>query len=153
MLKSDYKDDLFAGSRKYTMVSNEDKTISLVDMTEYTQEGDQFGADDINHTNKEVNRLGNTAVVTLLASGWSSALPYTQTVSVPGMKETDRPGIHLYTPKGLASTEVALRQKLTTMITDGESGDGRMTFYCGVKKPTADFQVELTGVSVQEGGA
>ena len=151
MLKNNYKDDMFSGSRKYTMVDNGDKTISLLDVTEYTQEGDQFGANDINATNEEVNRLGNSVTVTLPASKWSGSAPYTQAVSIPGMKSTDKVGIHLYAPKELVADAVKLRQKLTPMITDGESGDGKMTFYCGVKKPTADFQVLLTGVSGKGG--
>ena len=44
MLKTDYRDDMFAGARKYAMTTNDDKTISLIDMTEYTQEGDFFGS-------------------------------------------------------------------------------------------------------------
>lgn len=151
MLKSDYKDDLFSGFRKYTMTNNEDGTVSLLDVTEYTQEGDQFGANDMNATNEEVNRMGNSVVVNLLASKWSESIPFTQAVAIPGMKATDKVGIHLHAPKDLAADVAKLRQKLTPMITDGESGEGIMTFYCGVKKPTADFQVLLTGVSRQGG--
>lgn len=55
MLKTDYRDDMFAGARKYAMTTNDDKTISLIDMTEYTQEGDFFGANDINASNTEIN--------------------------------------------------------------------------------------------------
>ena len=73
MLKTDYRDDMFAGARKYAMTTNDDKTISLIDMTEYTQEGDFFGANDINASNTEINRLGNAVVVSLPASGWSGS--------------------------------------------------------------------------------
>lgn len=151
MLKTDYRDDMFAGARKYAMTTNDDKTISLIDMTEYTQEGDFFGANDINASNTEINRLGNAVVVSLPASGWSGSLPYGQTVAVLGAKATDVVGIHPYTPKELPAATVKQYRKLAGMITDGESGDGTMAFYCGEKKPDADFQVMLTGVSIQKG--
>lgn len=59
-LKTDYKDQLLDTSvntqRKYLQVDNGDGTISLVDETAYTQEGDSFGAGDINATNAVVNK-------------------------------------------------------------------------------------------------
>lgn len=54
-LKTDYKDAIFPGNRKYQMIQNEDSTVSFQDVTEYTQEGDSFGATDINMTNMLVN--------------------------------------------------------------------------------------------------
>lgn len=54
-LREDYKNDIFAGMRKYEMVQNADGTISLDDVTQYTQIGDIFNSDDINATNKAVN--------------------------------------------------------------------------------------------------
>ena len=54
-LKTNYKDDVFTGNRKYKQTSNSDGSISLEDTTEYTQEGDIFAAKDINDTNTAVN--------------------------------------------------------------------------------------------------
>ena len=60
-LKEDYLDDILDTSvnaqRKYRMITNADGTISLEDVTEYSQNGDNFGAFDINITNKTVNEL------------------------------------------------------------------------------------------------
>lgn len=60
-LKEDYLDDILDTSvnekRKYRMINNADGTISLEDVTEYSQNGDNFGASDINITNKTVNEL------------------------------------------------------------------------------------------------
>ena len=53
-LKTDYKDAMFPNRRKYQMIQNDDGTVSFEDVTEYTQEGDSFGAKDINETNTEV---------------------------------------------------------------------------------------------------
>lgn len=59
ILKTDYKDDILDTSqntkRKYAMTENQDNTVSFDDETEYTQEGDNFGAQDINATNAQVN--------------------------------------------------------------------------------------------------
>lgn len=58
LLKTNYKDDILldtSGKRKYTMITNDDGTVSFVDATDYSQNGDTFGAADINATNKEVN--------------------------------------------------------------------------------------------------
>lgn len=55
-LKTDYKNDMFSGKRKYQVTQNTDGTISLDDVTVYEQQGDVFSADDINATNAEVNK-------------------------------------------------------------------------------------------------
>lgn len=107
----------------------------------------QILLDNDNYLIGQVNRLERTAVVELPAAGWSAEAPYNQRVEVPGLKETDNPELHPYTPKDLAADQVKLRQKLAGMITDGDTEDGYATFYCGVKKPTADFPVLLKGVS------
>ena len=57
MLKTDYKDDVFSGQRKYTITDNGDNTVSITDVTTYSQVGDDFEADDINATNEAVNDL------------------------------------------------------------------------------------------------
>ena len=75
-LKTDYKDAMFDGDRKYRITANADGTSRISDETEYTQEGDFFGANDVNATNKAVNHLNHTTQVTLTAAGWTgSAAP------------------------------------------------------------------------------
>lgn len=60
-LKENYKDDILDVSqnvkRKYQMENNGDGTVSFTDVTEYTQQGDSFGASDMNATNGKVNTL------------------------------------------------------------------------------------------------
>ncbi len=56
-LKTDYKDDVLSGERKYVIVDNGDGTVSFRDVTQYTQVGDSFGALDINNTNEAVNSI------------------------------------------------------------------------------------------------
>lgn len=83
-LKTDYKDAVYTGNRKYTQTNNTDGTVSLVDATAYSTEGDPFGAADINATNQVVNANSDsisalqqtikTTVkqITLSASGWAN---------------------------------------------------------------------------------
>lgn len=58
-LKTNYKDDVLDTSknekRKFRMIQNDDGTVSFEDATEYTQQGDVFGAADINATNAKIN--------------------------------------------------------------------------------------------------
>lgn len=54
-LRTDFKDDIFQGNRKYIQVKNDDGTVSFVDATQYEQEGDYFGSTDVNATNAKVN--------------------------------------------------------------------------------------------------
>lgn len=58
-LPVNFKDDILAssmgGKRKYRIIDNGDGIYSFEDVTEYTQTGSDFGAGQINATNKAVN--------------------------------------------------------------------------------------------------
>lgn len=66
-LKTDFKDDILSpnmgGKRKYRMIQNEDGTVSLEDVTEYTQTGSNFGSKQVNETNLAVNNSVDKADV------------------------------------------------------------------------------------------
>lgn len=96
-LKTTYKDDVFSGNRKYQMVDNGDGTTSPLDVTEYSQEGDYFGAADINATNAAINGLqttvnGHTSSISSLSStvnGHTTAISnLTTTVNTKADKST-----------------------------------------------------------------
>lgn len=61
-LKTDYQDYTFMGNKKFNLINNPDGTVSFEDMTEYSVEGDEFGANDINATNQRVNKMNNIGV-------------------------------------------------------------------------------------------
>lgn len=145
-LKSDYKDAMYDGQRRYRLVQNEDGTYSLPDATTYTQAGDKFGANDINAVTGEINKMQHTVRVALPASGWTgSAAPYSQTVAVAGITGSDTPVL----VKALAGaeTEAAVKayNKAFGFIFAGETADGNVTFKA-YKKPSTDITVELKGV-------
>lgn len=57
-LKTDYKDYIPPESGKRYIITTDSQGYSTIqDATEYTQEGDTFGAGDINATNNAVNNL------------------------------------------------------------------------------------------------
>lgn len=60
-LRTNYKDDVFTGKRKYRMTTNPDTTVSFDDETEYVQQGDTYGAAQINEQNTKINDLDSHA--------------------------------------------------------------------------------------------
>lgn len=63
-LKTNYKDDVFSGNRKYREISNADGSISFEDITEYSQEGDSFGSSALNEICAAVNSNTSKLVTT-----------------------------------------------------------------------------------------
>lgn len=62
-----FKDDILAssmgGKRRYNLIQNDDGTYSLEDVTKYMQTGSDFGAAQMNQTNKAVNESCDKADV------------------------------------------------------------------------------------------
>ena len=55
-LKENYTDAVWSGLRKYNLIENSDNTISLQDVTVYSQKENSFyGALDANRTNAAIN--------------------------------------------------------------------------------------------------
>ena len=82
-LKTTYKDDIFAGKKKYKITQNDDGSVYIEDITEYTQDGDIYSAGAVNRTNTQVNKnesdiaelgrdMKNVRYVTIPVSGWSA---------------------------------------------------------------------------------
>ena len=173
-LKTNYKNDMFSGKRKYQMTENSDGTISLDDVTNYEQIGDVFSADDINDTNAEVNSIrsdlsdlsqeteqsftetnnqisdGLNAVksvktVSVPSSGWSNSVPYTQTVTVSGIESTDTPIGDLYLGDNPGASTVKNRKKAWSCVDRFTTGTNSVTLYCYEEKPTTTFTMQLKG--------
>lgn len=141
-LKTDYTDDVFEGERKYRLSQNPDGSTNISDITTYTSEGDRFGANDINATNQKVNKLDTTRKLVLQASAWSSTAPFTQTISVSGVRDTDVPVGSILVSKG-ASKDM---KKAAECVDGFETGNGSITFYCNKKKPTVVLVALIKGV-------
>lgn len=149
-LRTDYIDDIFEGSRIWRITTNEDGTCTIADATVYTQKGDKFGQNDINAITTEINRMTREVEITLLAANWSSTAPYTQTVSVPGLKETDHVQMMSAIKTDTASATASVWDKMGALVKAGKAMNGQAMFCCPAKKPSSDFNVKLVGVSVNE---
>lgn len=67
-LPVNFKDDILAASnpkRKYQQTFNSDGSVSLEDVTVYTQKGSDFGASQVNQTNGAVNNIYDERILTL----------------------------------------------------------------------------------------
>lgn len=145
-LKTDYRDDIYEGSRRWSVTQNEDGTYNISDATSYTQKGDKFGQNDVNAITGEINRMTREVELTLRASGWSASAPYTQTVAVEGLTAGDNPILVKVIPAGATPEQVKAYNKAFGMIDDGDTADGQATFRCFNKKPAVDMTVGLKGV-------
>ena len=145
-LKTDYRDDIYEGSRRWSITQNEDGTYNISDATSYTQKGDKFGQNDVNAITGEINRMTREVELTLRASGWSASAPYTQTVAVEGLTAGDNPILVKVIPAGATPEQVKAYNKAFGMIDDGDTADGQATFRCFNKKPAVDMTVGLKGV-------
>lgn len=145
-LKTDYKEDIFEGDRRYRITANADGTSGISDETSYTQEGDMFGTNDINATNRAVNRINHGVRLPLPASGWGEEAPYTQSVAVSGVTAEDIPVIGLSIGDGASAADVKAQSKAWSCVDRAVTGDGTVTFFCYGKKPAADFNVMIKGV-------
>ncbi len=148
-LKTNYKDAAWTGDRLYTIADAGSGKSTITDDTEYTVEGDAFGAKDINETNTAVNRLTKEPTwVTLKASGWSgSAAPYTQKVSVEGITADDYPVLVSGLADGASAATIKAYNKAFSCVVavPGVTAAGSVTFKA-YKKPNIDIRVGLKGV-------
>lgn len=145
-MKTDWKDDMFSGQRKYNVTQNSDGSQSFTDVTAYTQEGDAFGAKELNEIGAEVNKIQAMKTIALPASGWSSTAPYTQTVGIAGIKESDLPVPLLDVSSAASLSEEKTLKKQFGWISYYDTADGSITFTAKYRKPTVDLSVGLKGV-------
>lgn len=146
-MKTDWKDAIFT-QKKIRLTENDDGTVTPTDETEYTQEGDAFGANELNAIGKEFNQSIHVTQVTLTASGWSgSSAPYTQTVNVSNAKSSLEPILVSALADGANANTQKAYAKAFGIISSGTAtvGDGNATFKV-YKKPATDCTVGLMGV-------
>ena len=143
-LKTNFKNDKFSGLRKYKMTTDASTGLTtLEDKTEYQEIGDIFTADDINETNKavlqnnsEIEDIKGIKRIMVLSENWSTSVPYSQTVGVPGAKENI--GLIIGGPYlgDKPSASVAReRKKAFGYVDSAESRNGVVTLNCYGSKP------------------
>ena len=78
---------------------------------------------------------------TFLATGWSSTVPYTQTVAVEGITESLNPRIDIIVSDNVVTgkkEEIAF-----SYVTKVTTGDGVLTAYCYETKPDVDLNIMI----------
>lgn len=146
VLKTNYKDAVFSGERKYQEIFNPDGTKSFTDRTSYTTQGDKFGAKDLNAITKVLNALQEVRYALLDVSKWSNTAPYTQEVDVPGILSTDTPVVGLHLAGNESSEAVRALNKQFSKVDFVETLDGKIRVKCFNKKPEFSFYIALKGV-------
>ena len=148
-LKTNYKDAVFSGERKYQEIFNPDGTKSFADRTAYTEAGDRFGANDINATNTAINAINDVKEVWMRVADFTSTTPYTAQINVPGMKSTDTPLIsHALVNGATDSGVIKGAWRAYSCIDRIDTFDGYMVLTCYRKKPTQDILLNVKGVGV-----
>lgn len=145
-LRTNYKNDVFEGNRKYTLTQGGDGKYEIIDSTNYTVQGDTFGANDINATNSAVNALQGLRQVLVDVSKWSNTAPYTQEISVPGITSVDSPTVGLYLSGQESADAVKAMNKAFAMVDFVETLNGKIRVKCFNKKPAVSFWIGLKGV-------
>ena len=120
-----------------------------VDVADLNFNADVIDAELKEHQDK-INRMTREVELTLLAANWSSTAPYAQTVSVPGLKVTDKVQMMSAIKSTTAVATANTWDKMGALVKAGIAGDGEATFYCPKKKPISDFNIKLVGVSANE---
>lgn len=145
-LKTNYKDDVFEGNRKYTLIQGGDGKYEIIDSTNYTVQGDTFGAKDVNAITKVLNALQEVRYALLDVSKWSNTAPYTQEVDVSGILSTDTPIVALHLSGTESSEAVRALNKQFSKVDFVETLDGKIRVKCFNKKPEFSFYIALKGV-------
>ncbi len=153
-LKTTYKDDVFTGNRKYTFITNQDGTVSLVDATEYSEEGDTFSATDVNQQNTEINKNTNRlkeTQFTLASANWSSTPTtvngrsvYTYVVNCTAIS-SDNP-IWDVGSSGVIPSEAEEENGSYLVAMTVNKSTNKMTFYAQ-ERPSVDLVINVKGVN------
>ena len=145
-LKTNYKDDVFTGNRKYNMITNQDGTVSFTDATSYSQSGDVFAAADANAITQAINKLNTVITVTVSNLIWSNSAPYTATVSAPGITAESNPVYDIYISENVPAEDAEEMVESFGFINKLVTGADQVTFYCYGDRPTIPMQIQLKGI-------
>lgn len=144
-LKTDYKDYIPSTEyRHYQLINNSDSTVSLKDVTVYSQTGDLFSAADINATNAAINEFGfAVTTATLTSTGWTQQSDGTWRQTVSGITVTANQKVDF-------DCDVVTAASIPAQIRPyNENG----TLYAvTTQKPTNAISVQCTIMNVQTEG-
>lgn len=85
--------------------------------------------------------------IAIPSSAWSGSAPYTNTVTVNGIKASDNWEIVGFTPTGNTNSDIAIREALG-YIAYGTTAANKITFTCLEDKPTVNLPIVIRKVGV-----
>lgn len=106
----------------------------------------QSALTELSNKHDDAERL---VTVTFNKDNWKGdTAPYTQTIQISGIKETDEPIMVKYRDASLSVTDVKAYNKAFGILSDGagETANGSITWTC-IKKPVINITIGLKGVS------
>lgn len=93
-----------------------------------------------------VTKMNSVKYVTVPVSGWTDTAPYTQTITVSGMKASDAPEIYLHYPDTITSENAEEYVESYGYIHKVETKIDAITITAFIDKPTMDITLALKGV-------
>ena len=111
-----------------------------------SEQGTAFSAKNMNNLESRIAETTRNISANLSVSLWSGSPPYTQEIQNTSIKATDVPIIGKGTPLTEDSANYKTLTKNFAMIDKAVAEDGKITFYCYSKKPTADIPIIIRGV-------
>lgn len=143
----------FAGRRMLTKVSGSSDGQMIVDVTRnegnVSQPGDAFSAENMNDLEERISDAFKTfdpQTIVIPSAGWSSSAPYTNTVSVSGVKSTDNVDVTFLPTSGATNAQNIAAHDSYVAISYANTNDGSVTFYALEDKPTANITVAIKGI-------
>lgn len=99
--------------------------------------------DSLDASNKEyVDGKHFTTVSNLSLAGWAGdSPPYSQTVNIPGILESDMP--HIFPMYSMNAATALTEKEAWLQVGSGIAGDGFITFYCYEQKPEATISIQV----------
>ena len=96
----------------------------------------------------KIEKVYHDIIVTVPTSWTGSTAPYTQELTVPGIKVGDPAEMWSAVDETTAAADAKLWNKMASMIDCAQiNADGNLTLICKSKKPTSEFKIRLKGVS------
>ncbi len=103
---------------------------------------------DLQELKEKTERVYRDIIVTVPTSWNGSTAPYTQDISVPGIKVGDPAEMWSAVDDTTTAANAKLWSKMAAMIDCAQiNTDGTLTLICKNKKPTSEFKIRLKGVS------
>ena len=100
---------------------------------------------DVAYSASKVESMFDVKDAVLAYADWSANVPYTQTVAIKGVRETDTPTIAC-AAEVLSENQKKVLIKNWSYVDDIVTGENQITAYCYFKKPSIDLPLIIKGV-------